>query len=126
LQGTPYVYQGEEIGLPNPVWQDASEFRDIESTNMFKLLQQEGGKSAAEAFEIVKTRSRDNSRIPMPWDDTEHAGFTTGTPWIKIDERYPELNVKRQLADPESVYYHYQKLIALRKQVQVLTDGLYE
>ncbi|WP_337032071.1 alpha,alpha-phosphotrehalase [Paenibacillus illinoisensis] len=126
MQGTPYVYQGEEIGMPNPVWNDVSEFRDIESTNMYRLLQEERGKSAEEAFAIVKERSRDNSRTPMQWDDSKNAGFTTGTPWIKVDERYPSTNVAEQLADPNSIYYHYRKLIALRKQVPVLTDGLYE
>ncbi|MNP40120.1 Oligo-1,6-glucosidase [compost metagenome] len=112
--------------MPNPVWNDVSEFRDIESTNMYRLLQEERGKSAEEAFAIVKERSRDNSRTPMQWDDSKNAGFTTGTPWIKVDERYPSTNVAEQLADPNSIYYHYRKLIALRKQVPVLTDGLYE
>jgi len=126
MQGTPYVYQGEEIGMPNPVWNDVSEFRDIESTNMYRLLQEERGKSAEEAFAIVKERSRDNSRTPMQWDASKNAGFTTGTPWIKVDERYPTTNVAEQLADPNSIYYHYRKLIALRKRVAVLTDGLYE
>lgn len=126
LQGTPYVYQGEEIGMPNPVWKDTSEFRDIESTNMIRLLQEERGKSAEEAFQIVKERSRDNSRTPMQWDNSANAGFTTGTPWLKVDERYPFINVKDQMADPNSVYHHYRKLIALRKEVNVLTDGLYE
>lgn len=126
MQGTPYVYQGEEIGMPNPVWNDVSEFRDIESTNMYRLLQEERGKSAEEAFQIVKERSRDNSRTPMQWDGSYNAGFTTGTPWIKVDERYPSIHVAQQMADPNSIYYHYRKLIALRKQVGVLTDGLYE
>lgn len=126
MQGTPYVYQGEEIGMPNPVWNDVSEFRDIESTNMYRLLQEERGKSADEAFNIVKERSRDNSRTPMQWNGSKNAGFTSGTPWLKVDERYPSIHVEQQLADPDSIYYHYRKLIALRKQVNVLIDGLYE
>ncbi|MGE6666757.1 alpha,alpha-phosphotrehalase [Paenibacillus xylanexedens] len=126
MQGTPYVYQGEEIGMPNPVWNDVSEFRDIESTNMHRLLQEERGKSSEEAFNIVKERSRDNSRTPMQWNGSKNAGFTTGTPWLKVDERYPSIHVEQQLADPDSIYYHYRKLIALRKQVNVLIDGLYE
>ncbi|MBD8837673.1 alpha,alpha-phosphotrehalase [Paenibacillus sp. FSL K6-4396] len=126
MQGTPYVYQGEEIGMPNPVWNDVSEFRDIESTNMYRLLQEERGKSAEEAFQIVKERSRDNSRTPMQWNGSKNAGFTTGTPWLKVDERYPSIHVEQQLADPDSIYYHYRKLIALRKQFNVLIDGLYE
>ncbi|MDT0122570.1 alpha,alpha-phosphotrehalase [Paenibacillus sp. RRE4] len=126
LQGTPYVYQGEEIGMPNPVWNDISEFRDIESTNMYRLLQEERGKTAEEAFQIVKERSRDNSRTPMQWDGTANAGFTTGTPWLKVDERYPSIHVEEQIGNPDSIYHHYRKLIHLRKEVNVLTDGLYE
>ncbi|MEK4510918.1 alpha,alpha-phosphotrehalase [Paenibacillus sp. FSL K6-2524] len=125
LQGTPYVYQGEEIGMPNPKWKDMSEFRDIESTNMYRILQ-ERGKTAEEAFAIIKERSRDNSRTPMLWDNSPQAGFTTGTPWIKVDERYPLLNVEKQLSDPDSVFHHYRKLISFRKNIQVFTDGDYK
>ncbi|MFB5674223.1 alpha,alpha-phosphotrehalase [Paenibacillus terreus] len=125
LQGTPYVYQGEEIGMPDPQWNSIDEIRDVESRNMYRILQ-ERGKTAEEAFGIIKERSRDNSRTPMLWDGSPQAGFTSGTPWIKVDERYPSLNVKQQLADPNSVYHHYRKLIALRKQIEVFTDGNYE
>ncbi|NGM83501.1 alpha,alpha-phosphotrehalase [Paenibacillus sp. 7124] len=125
LQGTPYVFQGEEIGMPNPHWNDIGELRDIESRNMYVILQ-ELGKTPEEALDIIRERSRDNSRTPMQWDDSPEAGFTTGTPWIKVDERYREINVKNQLSDPDSVYSHYKKLIALRKEVDVLTDGQYE
>lgn len=125
LQGTPYVFQGEEIGMPNPHWNDISELRDIESRNMYVILQ-ELGKTPIEALNIIRERSRDNSRTPMQWDDSPQAGFTTGTPWIKVDERYHEINVKKQLSDPDSVYSHYKKLIALRKEIDVLTDGQYE
>ncbi|AZK47578.1 alpha,alpha-phosphotrehalase [Paenibacillus lentus] len=124
LQGTPYVYQGEEIGMPDPKWGDISEFRDIESRNMYEILQQRG-KTAEEAAHIVRVRSRDNSRLPMLWDDSEQAGFTTGTPWIKIDERYPTINARSQVEDPKSIYHHYRKLIELRKNLVVLTDGIY-
>ncbi|WP_038596901.1 alpha,alpha-phosphotrehalase [Paenibacillus sabinae] len=125
LQGTPYVFQGEEIGMPNPHWNDISELRDIESRNMYVILQ-ELGKTPEEALNIIRERSRDNSRTPMQWDDSPEAGFTTGTPWIKVDERYREINVKNQLSDPDSVYSHYKKLIALRKELDILTDGRYE
>lgn len=124
LQGTPYVYQGEEIGMPNPKWNDISEFRDIESRNMYEILK-ERGKTPEEAAHIVSVRSRDNSRLPMPWDESDRAGFTTGTPWIKIDERYPKINAKIQVADPNSIYHHYRKLIKLRKDIRVITDGRY-
>jgi trehalose-6-phosphate hydrolase len=124
LQGTPYVFQGEEIGMPNPRWNSIDEFRDIESLNMYRIMQEQG-KTADEAFAIIVERSRDNARTPMQWDDSPEAGFTTGKPWIKVDDRYPEINAKVQLNDPDSVYSHYKRLIALRKQVDVLTDGQY-
>ncbi|MFC3747778.1 alpha,alpha-phosphotrehalase [Paenibacillus sp. GCM10012306] len=125
LQGTPYVYQGEEIGMPNPHWQDMSELRDIESRNMYGILL-ERGKTPEEAMDIIRERSRDNSRTPMQWDDSPQAGFTTGTPWIKVDERYQEINVQQQLNDPDSILHHYRKLIALRKSLAVLTDGRFK
>ncbi|AKG34386.1 alpha,alpha-phosphotrehalase [Paenibacillus durus] len=124
LQGTPYVYQGEEIGMPNPHWNQIGELRDIESLNMYNILQEQG-KTPEEALDIIRERSRDNSRTPMQWDDSPQAGFTTGTPWIKVDERYREINVQNQLNDPDSVYSHYKKLIALRKEIGALTDGKY-
>ncbi|MDY8023797.1 alpha,alpha-phosphotrehalase [Paenibacillus polymyxa] len=125
LQGTPYIFQGEEIGMANPQWADIEEFRDVESLNMYRILQEQG-KSAEEALNIIRERSRDNSRTPMQWDSTRNAGFTTGTPWIKVDERYPQINVQAQLEDPSSIYHHYRKLIHLRKTVQVITDGNYQ
>ncbi|MGE7824001.1 alpha,alpha-phosphotrehalase [Paenibacillus sp. NPDC093718] len=124
LQGTPYVYQGEEIGMPDPKWNDISEFRDIESLNMYTILQEQG-KTPEEAAHIVKVRSRDNSRLPMLWNDGDQAGFTTGTPWIKIDERYPLINAQSEVEDPQSIYHHYRKLIEMRKNIQVITDGEY-
>ncbi|MDQ0049307.1 trehalose-6-phosphate hydrolase [Paenibacillus polymyxa] len=125
LQGTPYIFQGEEIGMANPQWADIEEFRDVESLNMYRILQEQG-KSAEEALNIIRERSRDNSRTPMQWGNTRNAGFTTGTPWIKVDERYPQINVQAQLENPNSIYHHYRKLIHLRKTVQVLTDGSYQ
>ncbi|MGG4342195.1 alpha,alpha-phosphotrehalase [Paenibacillus lautus] len=124
LQGTPYVYQGEEIGMPDPNWNDISEFRDIESLNMYVILQEQG-KTPEEAAHIVKVRSRDNSRLPMLWNDGDLAGFTTGTPWIKIDERYPLINAQSEVEDPHSIYHHYRKLIEMRKNIPVMTDGEY-
>ncbi|MGG4092355.1 alpha,alpha-phosphotrehalase [Paenibacillus lautus] len=124
LQGTPYVYQGEEIGMPDPNWNDISEFRDIESLNMYAILQEQG-KTPEEAARIVRVRSRDNSRLPMPWNDGDQAGFTTGTPWIKLDERYPLINAQAEVEDPQSIYHHYRKLIEMRKILPVMTDGEY-
>ncbi|MCL9660219.1 alpha,alpha-phosphotrehalase [Paenibacillus hunanensis] len=124
LQGTPYIFQGEEIGMPNPNWNDISEFRDIESKNMYRIMI-EMGKTPEEAFTIIARRSRDNARTPMQWDYSANAGFTTGTPWIKLDERYPEINVSLQQQDPNSILSHYKRLIALRKKEDVLIDGSY-
>ncbi len=124
LQGTPYIFQGEEIGMPNPNWNDISEFRDVESKNMYRIMI-EMGKTPEEAFTIIARRSRDNARTPMQWDYSANAGFTTGTPWIKLDERYPEINVSLQQQDPNSILSHYKRLIELRKKEDVLIDGSY-
>ncbi|WP_322903872.1 alpha,alpha-phosphotrehalase [Paenibacillus campi] len=124
LQGTPYIFQGEEIGMPNPHWNDITEFRDVESKNMYRIMV-ELGKSPEEAFAIIARRSRDNARTPMQWGYGPNAGFTDGTPWIKLDERYPEINVSLQQHDPNSIFSHYKRLIALRKTEAVLTDGNY-
>ena len=125
LQGTPYVYQGEEIGMPNPDWHDISEFNDIESTNMYRILQEQG-LTSVEALAVIRERSRDNSRTPMQWDDTENAGFTNGKPWLKLDGRYREINVQREQANADSILSHYKKLIQLRKQEPVITEGLFK
>lgn len=125
MQGTPYIYQGEEIGMTNPHFDRLEEYRDVESLNMYKILR-EKGKSHEETMAILKQKSRDNSRTPMQWDDTEHAGFTSGTPWIDVAPNFKEINVKEALADPDSVFYHYQKLIRLRKTYDIITYGSYE
>ncbi|QUL53219.1 alpha,alpha-phosphotrehalase [Paenibacillus tritici] len=124
LQGTPYIYQGEEIGMPNPRWKSIEEFRDIESLNMYRILCEQGA-TPEEALAILQERSRDNSRTPMQWEDSTNAGFTTGTPWLKVDERYPDINVQRELERPDSIFHHYRKLIALRKKHAVFIEGLY-
>ncbi len=124
LQGTPYIFQGEEIGMPNPNWNDITEFRDVESKNMYRIMI-EMGKTPDEAFAIIARRSRDNARTPMQWDHGPNAGFTDGTPWIKLDERYPEINVSLQQHDPNSIFSHYKRLISLRKTEDVLIDGSY-
>lgn len=121
----PIYSKAKKLVWPNPKWSDIEEFRDVESLNMYRILQEQG-KSAEEALNMIRERSRDNSRTPMQWDDSPNAGFTSGTPWIKVDERYPQINVQAQLKDPNSIYHHYQKLIRLRKTVQVITDGNYQ
>jgi trehalose-6-phosphate hydrolase len=122
MQGTPYIYQGEEIGMTNAHFDRIEQYRDVESLNMYNILQSRG-KSHAEIMEILMRKSRDNSRTPMQWDSTKNSGFTEGTPWIAVASNYPDINVEKALKDPNSVFYHYQKLIQLRKTYDVITDG---
>lgn len=125
MQGTPYIYQGEEIGMTNPGFNDISDYRDVESLNIYDIKRNEG-MSEKEIISILKAKSRDNSRTPVQWNDKEHAGFTTGAPWINVASNYRELNVERALEDKTSVFYHYQALIKLRKQYDIITSGNYE
>ena len=125
LQGTPYVYQGEEIGMMNPYFDEIEKYKDVESYNIYKIKEKQGLKKE-EILEILMQKSRDNSRTPMQWDGTENAGFTTGKPWIGIPENYKEINVKQALEDENSVFYHYKKLIKLRKSEDLFVIGRYE
>lgn len=125
MQGTPYIYQGEEIGMTN-VHLNLADYEDIEVRNAYEELVVKGKTISEEEFrKAVWNKSRDNARTPMQWDDTEQAGFTGGSPWFKINDRYREINVKRALADPDSVFYYYQKLIRLRHEEPLLTEGEY-
>ncbi|TDL33517.1 alpha,alpha-phosphotrehalase [Macrococcoides bohemicum] len=122
LQGTPYIYQGEEIGMTNLYLDDISQYRDIESTNAYQIMSENGFTNDA-ILDILQDKSRDNSRSPVQWDDSENAGFTTGTPWIDVAKNYKQINVKQALADKNSVFYTYQKLIALRHNLDIITYG---
>lgn len=125
MQGTPYIYQGEEIGMTNPHFTRITDYRDVESLNMFAELRS-NGRDADELLAILASKSRDNSRTPMQWNNGDNAGFTTGKPWIGLCDNYQEINVETALADESSVFYTYQKLIALRKQEPILTWGNYQ
>lgn len=125
LQGTPYVYQGEEIGMTNPYFDEIDKYKDVESHNIYKIKEKEGLKKE-QILEILMQKSRDNSRTPMQWDDSENAGFTTEKPWIGIPENYKEINAKAAVEDKNSVFYHYQKLIKLRKSEDLFVIGRYE
>ena len=125
LQGTPYIYQGEEFGMTNPYFDDISKYRDVESTNNYKILLNKGC-SEEEAIEILMQKSRDNSRTPVQWNDSENAGFTTGTPWIGVPENYKKINAEAALKDKNSVFYHYKKLIDLRRNEELMITGRYE
>ena len=126
MQGTPYIYQGEELGMTNYPFQNPQEFRDIESINAYKEWCIEGPLSYETFWPCLIYKSRDNARTPMQWDDTENAGFTAGTPWISVNPNYTEINAKKQTADPDSVFHYYKKLISLRKQYPVIVYGAYE
>jgi trehalose-6-phosphate hydrolase len=125
MQGTPYIYQGEEFGMTNPKFDSINQYRDVESLNMFKLLKTEG-RSEKEILEILRHKSRDNSRTPVQWNDEENAGFTSGEPWIPVAKNYKEINAEAAGKDENSVFYHYQKLNKLRKELDILTYGAYE
>ncbi|HHC5062762.1 TPA: alpha,alpha-phosphotrehalase [Aeromonas veronii] len=125
LQGTPYIYQGEEIGMTNPGYQHINDYQDVESRNIFAIKQAEG-MSEAEILAILGAKSRDNSRTPMQWSAAANAGFTQGTPWLKPAANYPEINAEAALADQNSVFWHYRDLIALRKAHPIFTQGDYQ
>ena len=125
MQGTPYIYQGEEIGMPNAHYQDISYYRDVESLNYYDILLKEG-KTKEEALQTLAERSRDNSRTPMQWSGEENAGFSEVTPWISVPDHYKQINVEKELQEKDSVYYFYKKLIELRKEKKVISEGTIE
>lgn len=125
MQGTPYIYQGEEFGMTNPKFTKIDQYRDVESLNMFNLLKEEGY-TEKEVLEILKHKSRDNSRTPVQWNDSENAGFTTGEPWIPVASNFKEINAEAAVNDENSIFYHYQKLNRLRKELDVITYGDYQ
>jgi oligo-1,6-glucosidase len=126
MQGTPYIYQGEEIGMTNVRFPSIEDYRDIETLNMYKEHVEEYGEDPQKVMEKIYYKGRDNARTPMQWDDSGHAGFTTGTPWIRVNPNYKEINVKAALADPNSVFHYYKKLIQLRKQHDIIVYGTYD
>ncbi|MBB6022411.1 oligo-1,6-glucosidase [Paenibacillus sp. JGP012] len=125
LEGTPYIYQGEEIGMTNVAFPDIEQYRDIETKNYYNHYIGQG-KSKHEVMEAIWLKSRDNARTPMQWDDSKHAGFTTGEPWIEVNGNYAGINVAEAERDPHSILHYYRKLIALRKQHHALIYGAYE
>ncbi len=125
LQGTPYIYQGEEIGMTNVQFPDIEYYRDIESINMYNEKIEKGIKSE-EILKSIYAKGRDNARTPMQWDDSEQAGFSTGKPWINVNPNYMDINAKSALKDPDSIFYYYKKLITLRKEMPIIVEGSYE
>lgn len=122
MRGTPYVYQGEEFGMPNPGYTSINQYRDVESINYYNILKEEGVKGD-KILQILRAKSRDNSRTPVQWDSSTNAGFTNGKPWIPIGNSYESINAKMALEDKDSVFYHYKKLINLRKEYDVISHG---
>ena len=122
LKGTPYIFQGEEIGMTNVAFDTLEEYKDIETLNFYKV-KTESGVSHETMMKGIHANSRDNARTPMHWDSSAHAGFTQGSPWISLNPNFPEINVAAALEDKKSIFYHYQKLIALRKQNPVIVYG---
>ena len=125
MRGTPYIYQGEELGMTNAHFAAIGQYRDVESLNYYHILQQQG-KTPAQAMEIIQQRSRDNGRTPMQWDASAHAGFTTGEPWIGVVDNYQTINAAAEVGDPDSIYSYYKQLVALRKQHPVIQSGKIE
>ncbi|MEH4928825.1 alpha,alpha-phosphotrehalase [Enterobacter cloacae] len=125
MQGTPYIYQGEELGMTNPHFSRITDYRDVESLNMFAELRA-NGRDPNELLAILASKSRDNGRTPMQWDASHNAGFTEGEPWIGVCDNYETVNARAALDDPDSVFYTYQSLIRLRKTLPVLTWGDYQ
>ena len=122
-RGTPYIYMGEEIGMIDPDYDSMADYVDVESLNAYQMLIKEG-KSQQEAFKIIQAKSRDNSRIPMQWDASENAGFSTGTPWLKAGKSYKDINVENDIQGP--IFTFYQDLIRLRKGMPIISEGSYQ
>lgn len=125
MKGTPYIYQGEEIGMTNRPITDVSQVEDIESVNMYHEWL-ELGHDKEMLIEAINRKGRDNARTPMQWNAEKNAGFTTGTPWLSVNDNYREVNVEAALADPDSIFYTYQKLIQLRKDNPIMVWGSFE
>lgn len=125
MHGTPYIYNGEEIGMTNCPVKDISEVEDIESVNMYNE-RLENGANKDDLIHAINVKGRDNARTPMQWDDSTNAGFTDGNPWLHVNPNYKDINVEKALADPDSIFYTYQKLIKLRHENDIVVDGDFE
>ena len=124
MQGTPYIYQGEELGMTNAPY-EIEDYRDIELLNLYKE-RMEAGVPREKIMRSIHAKGRDNARTPMQWDGSENAGFTEGIPWIKVNPNYREINAERAMEDSDSVFHYYKNLIALRKKYHIFTEGTYK
>lgn len=125
MQGTPYIYQGEEIGMTNHYFNDINQYQDVESINAYYILKEKGIKEA-EIHQILQAKSRDNARTPMQWNQEVNGGFSTAKPWLQVNANYKDINVADALANPDSIFYYYQKLIKLRKDYRIISEGSFE
>ena len=126
MKGTPYVYQGQELGMTNCRWESLDQIDDIESKGNVTAYMEKGLLTEAQAIEVMRAKSRDNARTPMQWDDLANAGFTTGTPWLMVNPDYKKINAREEQGREDSVFHYYKKLIALRKSCDVIVYGTYE
>lgn len=122
MQGTPYIYQGEELGMTNVDFQNIGQYQDIETLNMYKQRIREGY-TKEEIMESLHKKSRDNARTPMQWSHEKNAGFTTGTPWMELNKNYETVNAVSEMEDPDSIFHYYKKLIQLRKDQSIFVNG---
>ena len=122
MRGTPYVYQGEELGMTNAYFEDIGQYKDVESLNYYRILQEQG-LTEADIMARLMARSRDNSRTPMQWNAEKNAGFTSGTPWIAVPTRKSEANAEAEEKDTQSILSFYKRLIHLRKEKNVIAEG---
>lgn len=126
LQGTPYIFEGEEIGMTNALFPDITDYQDVETKSIYKEFTEQNHLSKDYTMECIHLKSRDNARTPMQWNETENAGFSNVKPWLKTNPNYKEINVKGALENKNSVFYFYQKLIKLRHELPIITTGKYE
>lgn len=126
MKGTPYIYQGEELGMTNVCFEQIEDYNDIEIHNMYREKVVEGGEDHNQIMEAIYIKGRDNARTPMQWDNSEYAGFTIGKPWLKVNPNYKEINAAQSVADQDSIFHYYQKLIKLRKEYEVIVYGRYD
>lgn len=126
MKGTPYIYQGEEIGMTNVAFQDLNDYKDIEIINAYNDLVVKNGRSHDEMMEGIHDRGRDNARTPMQWNSSVNAGFTTGIPWIKVNPNYNEINAESQIDDKDSIFNYYKELIKIRKDNEIIVYGNYD
>ena len=125
MRGTPYIYQGEELGMTNAGFTHISQYRDVESLNHFRILQ-EKGLTEGDAYRILQVHSRDNGRTPMQWEAGENGGFTDAAPWIEVNGNCKEINAAQQIEDKDSIFHYYRELVRLRKEYDVISYGSFQ